>query len=355
LNTAHRATLIAQRASLIAQRASPNAPRVSISYEPAHCVVCGHADAEVIADQDDLRAEVEALWEFHQARLRPDTPPERLLDRVAFSQHPPIAVVRCRECGLVYRNPVERSHELTEIYARTTPAHDVLQSLHIIQRPAIRRQARELRRVLGRGGSGLEVGSYVGAFLAVARDEGLDVEGLDINPEINAFTRSHGFVVHDGTLAEFTGERRYDAVAIWNTFDQLPDARAAVIAAARLLEERGILALRVPHGEFYARVRPGLDSHSRIVRRAARAVLAQNNLLTFPYRAGFGVRSLTRLLGDAGLRVVRVRGDALVPTGDEWTRSWARREERVTKRVMRGLAVARTAWAPWIEVYAMRD
>ncbi|HEX4682562.1 MAG TPA: class I SAM-dependent methyltransferase [Gemmatimonadaceae bacterium] len=327
---------------------------MTISYEPAHCVVCGHTDARIIATQDDLRAEVEALWEFHQARLRPETPPERLLDRVAFSQHPPLAVVQCRECGLVYRNPVERQHELTEIYARTTPAPDVLRALHDTQLPAIRVQAHELRRVLGRGGSGLEVGSYVGAFLSAARDEGMNVEGLDINPEVNAFTRSLGFDVHDGTLMTFTNDHRYDAVAIWNTFDQLPEPRAAVIAAARLLSDGGVLALRVPNGEFYARVRPRLRSRSKAVRRTARALLAQNNLLTFPYRAGFGVRSLTRLLGDAGLRVVRVRGDVLVPVGDEWTRAWARREESIVKRVMGLAASASTAWAPWIEVYAIR-
>src|ERR1051325_6269348 len=108
-----------------------------ISYEPAHCVVCGHTDARIIATQDDLRSEVEALWEFHQARLRPDTPPAHLLDGVAFSQHPPLAVVQCRECGLVYRNPVERQHELTEIYARTTPTPEVLRALHETQLSAI--------------------------------------------------------------------------------------------------------------------------------------------------------------------------------------------------------------------------
>jgi len=323
-----------------------------ISYEPARCVVCGHTDADLIADQDDIRAEVEALWEFHQSRLKPETPPERLLDRVAFSQHPPVAVVQCRECGLVYRNPVERTHELTEIYARTTPPADVLRSLHDTQISAVRAQARELRRVLGRGGSGLEVGSYVGAFLAAARAEGLDVEGVDINPEINAFTRTLGFQVHDGTLASVDTTRRFDSVSIWNTFDQLPEPRAAVIAAAKLLADGGVLALRVPNGEFYARMRRRLKHPLASMRNAARLVLAENNLLTFPYRAGFGVRSLKRLLREAKLEIVHVRGDVLVPTSDEWTRPWARREEALVKALMRSHARWRPSRAPWLEVYA---
>jgi len=50
----------------------------SPSYEPSRCIVCDHTDSEVVAERDDLRAEVEALWEYHQRRLRPDTPPDRL-------------------------------------------------------------------------------------------------------------------------------------------------------------------------------------------------------------------------------------------------------------------------------------
>lgn len=324
------------------------------SYEPAHCVVCGHADAEVVAEHDDLVAEVESLWEYHQRRLRPETPAPRLMDRVAFSEHAPFRLVRCRECGLVYRNPAERTFELTEIYARDRPTTDALRSLHRTQLPALRRQARALRRELGRGGTGLEVGSYVGAFLATARDEGLQVEGLDINPEINAFTRSLGFTVHDGELTSFPVDRTFDTVAIWNTFDQLPDPRAVVNHAWKLLRPGGILALRVPNGAFYATLRGRLTTGGRFARAAGRALLAQNNLLTFPYRYGFTPRSMTRLLTDGGFTVRRIRGDVLVPIADEFTRRWARLEEMLIKRLLAATATRAAGWAPWLEILAYR-
>jgi SAM-dependent methyltransferase len=325
----------------------------SPSYEPARCVVCGHADADVIAEHDGVLAEVEELWEYHQRRLSPETPASRLMDRVAFSEHAPFRLVRCRDCGLVYRNPAERAFELRELYARNTPANDVLESLHRTQVPALRRQARELRRALGRGGSALEVGSYVGAFLAAARDEGLQVEGLDINPVINAFTRSMGFLVHDGELSCFRTDRTFDAVAIWNTFDQLPDPRGAVNCASKLLRPGGILALRVPNGAFYVALRARLESGSRAGRAVARALLAQNNLLAFPYRYGFTRRALTQLLGGEGFIVRRVRGDVLVPTSDEFTRPFARLEERLIKGVL--AVVGRSArWSPWLEIFAQR-
>ena len=339
-------------------------------YRLTRCVVCDGADTDVIAEADDIRAEVEALWAFHGRRLRPETPPERLVDRVAFSQRPPFRLVRCRACGLVFRNPIERDVELREIYADEAPPPETLHALHGAQRSAYGVQVRRLRAVLGGlggGASGLEVGSYVGAFLAAARDAGLVFEGLDVNTGVNAFTRSLGFRVSDGDLAALRRDRsesRYGVVAVWNTFDQLPDPRDAANAAWWLLRPGGVLAVRVPNGAFYARVRGAAVKATGVRRRAgarafarkllARELLAQNNLLGFPYRFGFTPQSLGRLLDRTGFSVERVYGDVLVRTADEWTRPWARAEERVVKGLLRAVVREGERPAPWIEVYARK-
>ena len=317
-------------------------------------MVCGHARSTVLAEFEDIRSEVEALWEYHERRLRADTPAERLMDRVAFSERPPYRLVQCIDCGLVYRNPAEREHELRSIYAGEAPTPGVMHALHETQLSAMRRQAGALRRILGRSGSGLEVGSYVGAFLAAAREQGLRFEGLDINADVNTFARSLGFAVTDGELGSFEPLRTYDVVVIWNTFDQLADPRGAVSQARKLLPPNGMLAIRVPNGAFYAAQRRQLGSRSRRRRRASRALLAQNNLLGFPYRWGFTPRALRRLLTESGFSVEGLRGDVLVPTADEWTRWWARVEEVAIKRLVAWSARRRPSLAPWFEVYARR-
>ncbi len=321
------------------------------AYEFAHCIVCGHTDADVLAEEEDLRREVEWLWEYQSRRLKQRTPSRRLMDRVAFSQDPPLRLVRCRECGLVYRNPVERSRELESTYGDEAPSRETLLALHETQRSAYRAQARRLRGLLGRGGRVLEVGSYVGAFLDAARREGILAEGVDINATTNAFTRSLGFLVHDGELSDVPRDRRFDAIAIWNTFDQLADPRGTIKHAVERLNPSGLFVARVPNGACYAKWRARLEAPSALERAAARAILVQNNLLTFPYRWGFSVASLSRLLQDSGFAVERVRGDVLVPIGDEWTRAWARAEERLAKSAMRVASALRADGAPWIEVY----
>ena len=296
---------------------------------------------------------MEVLWEFHLRRLREGTPPRQLVDRVAFSQDPALRLERCVDCGLVFRNPRERANELTDIYAGEEPGQAVLEALHQTQRRSYRAQARRLTEVAGRPGHGLEVGSYVGAFLAAARERGWRFEGVDVNAHSASFTRRLGFDVCPGELGDVAAGRRFDAVAIWNVFEQLADPRQAAQLARERLRAGGVLAVRVPNGACYAALRERLDGPFGAL---VRAVLAHDNLLGFPYRHGFTVESLTRLLEEAGFRIARVHGDALVPIADRWTRRWAAIEERIVKRAVRAVlaSTGRRAlrFAPWIEVYA---
>jgi 2-polyprenyl-3-methyl-5-hydroxy-6-metoxy-1,4-benzoquinol methylase len=252
----------------------------------------------------------------------------------------------------VYRNPVERPSELTGIYAEDRPDDAVLRALHDTQRPAYDAQATRLTEIFGRRGSGIEVGSYVGGFLAAARDAGWRFAGVDVNAETNAFTRSLGFQVHDGTIETLGAERRVDVVAIWNCLDQLADPASAVRAARSHLNCGGMLAVRVPNGACYAALRPMLRSPLAAI---AREWLAQNNLLGFPYRFGFTPAAVTRLVERNGMQVEHVFGDVLVPIADRWTKRWAALEERLVKRVIGAGARISTGdkpLAPWFELYA---
>ena len=322
------------------------------SYELTSCIVCSSSEAHELLSVDDAKQEIEQLWEYHQKRLRPEIPADHLMDRVAFSQRAPLRLVRCDDCGLVYRNPVERAIEVADIYENDGPSEAVLRALHDTQRLAYDAQAARLTEIFGRRGTGIEVGSYVGAFLAAARDAGWNFAGVDVNVRTNDFTRSLGFQVHDGTIESLDADRRADVVAIWNCLDQLVDPASAVRAARSHLASGGMLAVRVPNGACYAAFRPLLGSPLAAL---AREWLAQNNLLGFPYRYGFTATALTRLVERNGMRVEQVVGDVLVPIADRWTKRWAALEERLVKRVIgAGARISRgdKPLAPWLELYA---
>jgi SAM-dependent methyltransferase len=322
------------------------------SYQLTSCPVCASAESDELLSVDDAKVEIEQLWAYHERRLQPDIPAGHLIDRVAFSQRAPLRLVRCHDCGLVYRNPGERATEVAEIYEEEGLDAARLRTLHETQRPAYDAQAARLTETFGRRGTGIEVGSYVGGFLAAARDAGWQFAGVDVNARTNAFTRSLGFQVDDGTIESLDPERHVDVVAIWNCLDQLADPASAVRAARTHLSSGGMLAIRVPNGACYAAFRPLL--HSPLA-ASARQWLAQNNLLGFPYRYGFTPTAASRLIERNGMRVEHVVGDVLVPIADRWTKRWAALEERLVKRVMAaGARISRgdKPLAPWFELYA---
>jgi SAM-dependent methyltransferase len=322
-------------------------PRLPL--ELTDCPACGATAARTVADADAIRAELESLWGFHQRRLRPETPPERLADRVAFSQPPALAIACCERCGMLYRRPRERAWLVTALYAAERPDDDVLQALFDVQRPAYQAQLARLARVLGHAGRVLEVGSHVGGFLAAAADAGWQAEGVDVKAAAVAFARGRGLRTTEGDLEAVDDARPFDVVAMWTCFDQLPEPRAAAHRARELVRDGGVLVVRVPNGGFWLRTRARLAGPGAAV---ARLALAHNNLLGFPYRHGFTLGALERVLGATGWRIERVVGDTLVPIADEWTRGWAAWEERVAKGVLRAVGRARPEAAPWLEVYA---
>jgi hypothetical protein len=84
-------------------------------------------------------------------------------------------------------------------------------------------------------------------------------------------------------------------------------------------------------------------------------MLAHNNLLSFPYRHGFTVGALRRLLESLGFEIVSTYGDTLVPIADRWTRRWGAAEERMVKGVLRAVGrIGGAERAPWFELYARR-
>jgi SAM-dependent methyltransferase len=317
-------------------------------YELSPCPICGGANAIEIAGHEEIEREIERVWAFHVKRLRHPVPPHYLTDRIVFSQAPPLRLVQCVDCAHLYRSPRESPASVLRTYEDTVPSEGVYQSLFENQRLAYREQARRLRSFASGIQRGLEVGSYVGGFLAAARDVGMAFTGIDVNESAAEFGARQGLRISACSLEEVTGAEKYDAIAVWNTFEQLPDVRGAALICRRLLRDGGVLAVRIPNGSFYTRWRRHLSGP---LAPLAERMLAHNNLLGFPYREGFTARSLHRLLDEAGFVIAGVHGDTLVPIADRWTRSVAVLDERVTKQLQR---LAQRRWrAPWVETYAV--
>jgi 2-polyprenyl-3-methyl-5-hydroxy-6-metoxy-1,4-benzoquinol methylase len=320
---------------------------MEIAYEATACPVCGESQSLEVADNDAINDEVADLWTFHTRRMRPTTDPRDLTDRVAFSQAPPIRVAQCTSCTHFFRNPRER--QITDLYGSEVVDAETMEELFLVQRESFARQVERLSALAPVRANGLEIGSYVGAFLDAARGAGWQFEGYDVNPVAVEFARRKRLDVHVGTIDDVEPGSLYDVVSIWNCFEQLADVRAVIRTAHSLLHATGILTIRVPNAAYWAAMR----RHRRgIARPVSIAALAQNNLLSFPYRNGFTPASLRALCERNGFTVLKTYGEFSLPTGTAGAPRWAAVEGRVVHRLVRALGPI--TGAPWIEFYARR-
>jgi SAM-dependent methyltransferase len=329
------------------------------------CAVCGGEDHQTVCPAREVEAHLEYLRLFHRRRLRagPDGKPPRsaLADRAEFTQDYATDIVACRGCGLLFRNPRPTAEAIARAYAQDTYGHQRLASLFEGQVELYRPKARILRRWLRPGAETriVEVGSFVGGFLAAGREYGWDLVGVDPGEEVDSFCAERGLRVFRGTLAEAPlHPGTVDCVAIWNAFDQLPEPEPVLTVARRLLRPGGLLALRVPNGACF-RLVAGLNRRwgSRLG-GWLRAAAAWNNLLAFPYLHGYTLRTLDWLLSWHGLERIAATPDTLPRLSDAQTRPWAAWEERLLKGLCRTAARLDAAvqpdtmpLAPWFDAY----
>lgn len=331
-------------------------------YTP--CLLCGLSDFVIVAVPADIAAQQNYLLQFHHRRLDDhldaETRRTSLTDRVSFTHNYETFILACRTCGLICRNPRPRKEAVTEAYADDDYKRSHLQSEFQSQLAWARGKIPLIARHLAALQSPriIEVGSFVGGFLEAAQERGWNIVGIDPGEAVIRFCRDRGLPVVQGMLEESAHPPGgVDAVAIWNTFDQLPDPRPLLTTITRLLKPNGLLVIRIPHGTCY-RSAMAITKIHRWARKPVYASLAWNNLLSFPYLYGYGLTTLDRLAGEFGLAREAVYPDTLMTAAVPEMKWWVTLEERLVKKLCR-LTTALAQWtgassfesATWLDVY----
>lgn len=335
------------------------------------CVLCGSENFATIASARELEAEHAWLRRFHLQRVRRASAERRqsggaaadtnLEERSEFTQNYSTDVVICADCGLVFRNPRPSTRAIAAAYAADTYGPERLRTLFDSQLELFRPKAAMLERwVSGRSDRlVVEIGSFVGGFLAAARELGWEAIGIDPGEEVASFCESKGLTVLREDVAQCeVPANAVDCVAIWSTFDQLPSPHPTLAAVRRLLRPGGMLALRVPNGACFERAHGWTKRWPAPMATAVRAGMAWNNHLGFPYLYGYSAATLDRLLAGYGFERVMFMPDVLTRLADDESTRWAVWEERLLKSLWRAASVADTSSsprgsriAPWFDAY----
>ena len=327
--------------------------------EPA-CILCGRIEHDIICSTEELSAQLRFLERFHARRRRQQE--ANSADRTDFTQDYLTAIVSCKTCGLLYRNPRPPAKAVTAAYVEDQYGTEHLASEFALQRTWADSKATDVaNRMTPRSTAAVvvEVGSFVGGFLAAGGERGWKLLGVDPGKEVTAFCRRKGLSVHSGTLADAPiPSQSVDTVAIWNTFDQLPNPDTTLAATRRILHDKGLLVIRIPNGRCFANAVAWRARLPRPLRNAVALSLAWNNLLAFPYVYGYTVRTLDELLSRHGFVRLDLLPDTLIRITNRGSTRWARWEESLVKWCNRGISgIERLSngtggeTATWLDLY----
>ncbi len=328
------------------------------------CPSClGSSFAECIS-VDEVALETALRGRFMQKRTNGNPDGEALKDRTDFAHGRDVAILECRTCGLLVRDDLDE--DFSEVYANDT--YDAETLGHFLQRDIrfFRRKRDPYQSLLPHQARVIELGSYAGGFLHVAREWGWRVEGIDIGEDVTRFANENGYPTRLGTLAECGyPAHSIDGVFIWNCFDQLTDPNGTLAEAGRILKPGGLLVLRAPNALFYRLSRPLLQFARQsdppdLAETTIGKVMGYNNLLGFPYQFGYAPPNLRRMAERHGFAVERLMPSNLLMLPDAEAPDWAIREQRETMNLLSSIAEAVSSIhhdivaGPWFELIARR-
>lgn len=166
---------------------------------------------------------------------------ERLDERVGYR----FRNMRCLDCDLVYVSPRLRPEwrqvfNSWEVVAGRCSEYDAESAFHLF---TARHRLERLERHVGGPGTLLDVGCATGYFLHAAQRRGWRAEGVEIDAKAAAQARSRfGLSVTVGTLREAGfPDQAFDCVHMNDVIEHVPDPRATLREAHRILRPGGVL------------------------------------------------------------------------------------------------------------------
>lgn len=176
----------------------------------------------------------------------------------------------CLKCNLRFTFPVPQEHEIAQYYkaehyvSHNNSARGLINKMYrFARRFTLSAKRRFVQRRTGLpGGSLLDVGTGVGAFLHEMKVSGWQVMGVEPDPDareyaLNSYKVS---VFEPAQLFEFT-HNSFDAITLWHVLEHVYNLHGYIQQFGRLLKQDGLLFIAVPnytsgdarfYGEYWA-------------------------------------------------------------------------------------------------------
>lgn len=229
--------------------------------------------------------------------------------------------VRCGKCAFVFIEAKQVRRGMFAEYAVDRPIDPEHVERYGYQRAAVYRQVlRLVQRALPDGGRLLDVGCQFGIFLAMAKQAGYDVAGVEVAHQeaVHARERTQSAVYDQPLEALGLPSGSFDVVTYLDVIEHLEDPMGQLREAFHILTAGGWIVVRVPNLVFHStkmRVLERLFGRERAQRFSRQSTFcglqAPSHMNWFT--AG-SLRTAVALAGFEDVRIVLGRPELIKPT-----------------------------------------
>jgi 2-polyprenyl-3-methyl-5-hydroxy-6-metoxy-1,4-benzoquinol methylase len=211
-------------------------------FEYRNCPNCGQDDFEVLFESNMEPDDFNVLFDYSMEGHNTQEGEEGyLVPGKQWGRH-----VKCRNCHLVYMNPIEKISKTNEYYhsAKNTHAPTI--------RDSYLRTAKSQVNLVKKHASGsnlLDIGCAQGFFLFSAAQAGYRVKGIEISQDAAEYAKTEfGLDVEAKAFEEleFPGNH-FDVVTLWQVLEHVPYPLDVLREVRKMLKPGGLLAVSTPN------------------------------------------------------------------------------------------------------------
>jgi dolichol-phosphate mannosyltransferase len=163
-------------------------------------------------------------------------------------------IVQCLGCGLVYTNPQMPQDDMLSLYSQVEDKAYLDNIGGRIQTFTYNLDA--IRDYLPPSGRLLDLGSYCGVFLQIARDRGYDVTGVEPSVWAAKHAQAAGLPTVTGSIADLPADTKpFDVVCSWDVLEHVSDPMRELELINARMRPGGIFAFStLDYGNWFPRV-----------------------------------------------------------------------------------------------------
>jgi len=218
--------------------------KVDSLFEYRNCPGCGQDDFEVLFESnmkpDDFNVLFNYSMEEHECQ---EDAEGYLVPGKEWGRH-----VKCRNCQLIYMNPMEKVSKTNEYYSKAKNTH-----APTIRESYLRTAESQvsLVRKYANGTNLLDIGCAQGFFLFGAAKAGYTTKGIEIAQDAAAYARKEfGLDIEIKPFEELRfAENHFDVVTLWQVLEHVPYPLMMLKEVHRILKPGGVLVVSTPNIE----------------------------------------------------------------------------------------------------------